>query len=435
MKVTFDKPVIGIEMHVELNTNSKMFCGCPADHFSKAPNSQTCPVCLGLPGALPVPNKKAIESIIMIGTALKCQIAEESKFDRKHYFYPDLAKGYQISQYDQPICYGGVVDTSEGPVRITRAHMEEDTGKLQHTDLNGEKVSLVDFNRGGVPLVEIVTEPDIKSANHAKEYARTVARLIRFLGVSDADMEKGSMRLEANVSWGLDLGYKVEVKNINSFNFLAKAIDFELKRQREILSRGETPIQETRGYNETKGVTFSQRTKEEAADYRYFPEPDIPPMRFAPSEIKSITDAMPELPDQIRARWNKDYQLKEQYYNVLLANRQLAEYADSAFKLAQKAKVEADKVANEIVNTKLDISTTSPQQLIAKLAEAANKVTDTDQIEAWVSQVIADNPSVVEEYRAGKESVLQFLVGQVMKASRGKASAPEVIKALKQELT
>jgi len=430
----FDKPVIGLEMHVELNTNSKMFCGCPADHFNTPPNSQTCPVCLGLPGALPVPNKKAIESIIMIGTALGCKIAKESKFDRKHYFYPDLAKGYQISQYDQPFCYEGLVQTSEGPVRITRAHMEEDTGKLQHTVVHGENVSLVDFNRGGVPLVEIVTEPDILSATHAREYAKIVAQVIRFLGVSDADMEKGSMRLEANISWGLDLGYKVEVKNINSFNFLAKAIDFELKRQKEILLRGETPIQETRGYNETKGVTFSQRTKEDAADYRYFPEPDIPPIIFSEADIQAITSQMPELPDQVKTRWEKDYKLKQQYYDVLLSTKAMAQYADQSLALAVKATLSPDKVANEIVNTKLDITKVTPKELIEKLQESTNKVSDKGKLSQWVEQAILENPEPVQQYKDGKETVIRFLVGQVMKLSRGKASAPEVLELLKKAL-
>lgn len=429
-----NKPVIGIEMHVELNTASKMFCGCPADHFNKDPNTQTCPVCLGLPGALPVPNEKAIDSIMMIGMALNCKIAHESKFDRKHYFYPDLAKGYQISQYDQPICYEGLVETSFGSVRITRAHMEEDTGKLQHKVVEGQKVSLVDFNRGGVPLVEIVTEPDIQSAEHAKEYAKTVAQIIRFLGVSDADMEKGSMRLEANVSWGMDLGYKVEVKNINSFNYLAKAIDFELKRQKELLLRGETPIQETRGYNETKGVTFSQRTKEDAADYRYFPEPDIPPMVFTDKQIQAIQDKMQELPDMVKARWQKEYHLKEQYYDVLLSSKAVADFANEALALAVENKIKPDKVANEMVNTQLDMDKVSPQKLIKKLQAANNKVTDTSQITEWVVQAIKENPEVVEQYKAGKESVLQFFVGQVMKLSRGQASPPDVIKELKVQL-
>lgn len=432
--MTTNKPIIGLEMHVELATKSKMFCGCPAFHFGVEPNTQTCPVCLGLPGALPVPNKQAVDWTIMIGLALGCEIAKESKFDRKHYFYPDLAKGYQISQYDMPLCQKGMLETSLGPVGITRAHLEEDTGKLQHTTLDGKRVSLVDYNRGGVPLVEIVTEPDIHSAEQAKEYAKKVAQIIRFLGVSDADMEKGSMRLEANISWGMDLGYKVEVKNINSFNFLAKAIDYELKRQKELLDQGQTPIQETRGYNEDKGITFSQRTKEDAADYRYFPEPDIPPMVFTSSDIQVLTDAMPALPDSIEAAWRKEYKLKDQYYPVLLADKAIADYAQAAFQLAVKQQVKVDKVANQIVNTKLDISKVTPKDLIDKLKQSDNKVTDVGQLDSWVTQVIQDNPKPVADFQAGKEASLQFLMGQVMKLSRGQASAPEVVKLLKEKL-
>jgi len=230
------KPTIGIEVHVELKTKSKMFCGCPADHFGASANTNTCPVCLGLPGALPVPNVKAIRWTQLIGLALHCKAERESKFDRKHYFYPDLPKGYQISQYDEPLCTDGYLETTEGKVRITRVHLEEDTGKLLHTTLEGEDVTLVDFNRSGVPLVEIVTEPDVKTGTQAKEFCERLQRIVRYLAVSDCDMEKGSMRLEANISLGLDLGYKVEVKNLNSFNFVGRAIDYELQRQEKLLS-------------------------------------------------------------------------------------------------------------------------------------------------------------------------------------------------------
>lgn len=437
MKVDFThrQPIIGIEIHVELATNSKMFCGCPANHFSVAPNTQTCPVCLGHPGALPVPNKKAVEWTIMLGLATHCKINLESKFDRKHYFYPDLAKGYQISQYDQPLCEAGYVETDLGKVGLTRIHLEEDTGKLQHTEFKGKRVSLVDFNRGGVPLVEIVTDPDIHSAQHAKEYAKNLTQVIRFLGISDADMEKGSMRLEANISWGMDLGYKVEVKNINSFRFLEKAIEFELNRQKEILMRGETPIQETRGFNESKGVTFSQRTKEDAADYRYFPEPDIPPMVFTQGQIDEIKATMPELPEQIQARWESEYKLKPQYYDVLLSDAQSYSYAQEAFTLAQKEKLDVDKIANLIVNKKVDTNKLSAKDLIEHVKQESNKVTDTSQLSTWVDEAVANNPSAVEDFKAGKQASLQFLMGQVMKLSRGQASPKDVMTLLKKKLS
>lgn len=280
-------PVIGLEIHVELETKSKMFCQCSADWFGRAPNTQTCPVCLGMPGALPVPNKQAIEWTIKIAQALGCRINEISKFDRKHYFYPDLPKGYQISQYDEPIGQNGTFEVADKTFRVRRVHLEEDTGKLTHS---GED-TLVDFNRSGVPLVEIVTEPDFDSSDDVKAFLEELHTIITYLEVSNANMQEGSMRLEPNISLRLTgekelPNYKVEIKNINSFRFVKQAIDFEVERQAELLESEQTPKQETRGFEEKTQSTYSQRSKEGEADYRYFPEPDIPPLRFTQEFIK-----------------------------------------------------------------------------------------------------------------------------------------------------
>ncbi|KKQ42072.1 MAG: Aspartyl/glutamyl-tRNA(Asn/Gln) amidotransferase subunit B, partial [Microgenomates group bacterium GW2011_GWC1_37_8] len=326
-KIKPERVTIGMEVHAELKTLSKMFCGCPSDHFAKKPNTQTCPVCLGLPGALPVPNKKAVIWSLMIGLALNCKINKKSKFDRKHYFYPDLPKGYQISQYDEPLCVNGYLDTSEGRVGITRVHLEEDTGKLQHKKINGKNMTLIDFNRSGVPLVEIVSEPDIHSASQAKEFCQKLRNILRYLEVTDADMEKGSMRLEANTSWGLNLGYKVEIKNLNSFRFVEKAIDYDLDRQRKLLEEGITPKQETRGWSELKNITVSQRYKETAADYRYFPEPDIPPMEFDDEFINDIKKQIPQLPEEITRKFIKDFGVKDEYALILASKKGKADFA------------------------------------------------------------------------------------------------------------
>jgi len=292
------EPVIGLEIHLELKVRSKMFCRCRADYFGKKPNSLTCPVCLGLPGALPYPNKKAIEWTVLLGLALGCEIPLEAKFDRKNYFYPDLPKGYQISQYFMPFCRRGhltvkTANCKQKVVRINRVHLEEDTGKLLHTDFEGQNLTLIDFNRAGVPLVEIVSEPDLDSIEEMIEYAKKIRQLVKGLEISDADMEKGQMRFELNISLRRSgnqklPSYRVEVKNINSFKFLEKAAKYEIRRQTEIWEAGKKPLQETRGFAEKRQVTFSQRGKEEAKDYRYFPEPDIPPIRWKKSQIESL---------------------------------------------------------------------------------------------------------------------------------------------------
>jgi aspartyl-tRNA(Asn)/glutamyl-tRNA(Gln) amidotransferase subunit B len=431
-------PVIGLEIHVELKTKSGMFCGCPADHFGKVPNTGTCPVCLGLPGALPVPNKKAIEWTIMLGLALGSEIAHVSKFDRKHYFYPDLPKGYQISQYDQPFCTGGVVSTSLGDVRIRRVHLEEDTGKLQHATVDGKRVTLVDFNRSGVPLVEIVTEPDIKSAEHAREFLKKLHQLVRYLDISDADMEKGSMRLEPNISvrkpGETDLpNYKVEVKNINSFRFAAAAIDFELKRHESLLAAGKVPVQETRGWDEGKAATVSQRIKEEAADYRYFPEPDIPPLRISDNQIKILKDALVELPDAKRARFMNQYHLNEYDASLLCDTRAYADYYEEAVKVSQNLEkpFSPKEVANWLINKKINIDEVLPAALITSLVEAKKVVAIPDaDIDAAIDEVLAANEKAVAEFRAGKEQVKMFLFGNVIKTLAGRGDKGKVMELL-----
>lgn len=421
------KAVIGLEVHVELKTKSKMFCGCSNDYFGKAPNSHTCPVCLGLPGALPVPNQKAIEWCIMIGHALKCEIPLVSKFDRKNYFYPDLSKGYQISQYDQPFAQNGFINLSGNKkIGIRRAHMEEDTGKLLHQTLNGKKVSLIDFNRSGVPLVEIVTEPDFETALEVKEYLQKLQQIVRYLGVSDADMEKGEMRLEPNISLRPedknDLPpYKVEVKNINSFKFVEKAINYEIKRQSEILDRGETPVQETRGWDEIRQKTFSQRKKEEAQDYRYFPEPDIPPFKWTEEIINKIKSSLPELPDQKIERLKKDYNLTYYDSEILTRDIKLADYFEKAVKLA-KAGLSPKDIANRIINKKIDIASVTPDKLIQQIAEDQKEIKiDKDELNNLVAEVLSQNPKAIEDYKKGKEASLMFLLGQVMRKIGKKA--------------
>ena len=432
------KLICGLEVHAELKTNSKMFCGCKNDPFGAAqPNIHTCPVCLGMPGGLPVPNKAAIEWTIKVGLALGCKINLFSKFDRKNYFYPDLPKGYQISQYDIPFCYDGVLETSHGPVRIHRIHLEEDTGKLQHTEVDGKKVSLVDFNRGGVPLIEIVTEPDIKSAEQAKEYGRNLRQILRYLDVADCDMEQGGMRLEANISLQKQgetelPTYKVEVKNINSFKFMEQAIAFEMERHLPILESGKTPVQETRGYNPNTGKTFSQRSKESAEDYRYFPDPDIPPIRFTKEQIEAIRADIPELPTAKQDRWLTEFQVEAKYAELLTEDRTTAEWAETIFTTAQAAKLPPNILANAIVNKKI---TPKPGDDPKKVVESYKKITAIDdvsatELETAIKSVMAANQDAVAKYKAGDTKVIGFFIGQTMRELGKKADTNQVRKAL-----
>ena len=463
-------PIVGLEIHVELKTRSKMFCGCRNDPFyAEKPNIYTCPVCLGLPGALPVPNKKAVEWTIMLGLALNCEIQEFSKFDRKNYFYPDLPKGYQISQYDQPLATKGWLeikyqksnikntDQISKKIRINRVHLEEDTGKLLHSTVKGQKVSLIDFNRSGVPLVEIVTEPDIHSSEEAKLFLKKLHQIVRYLGVSDADMEKGSMRLEPNISvqeipnskfqipnkskiQNQKLpNYKVEVKNINSFNFVKKAIEYEVERQIEIVDRGEIPVQETRGWEEKKGITLPQRRKEEAHDYRYFPEPDIPPMRFTQIQISKIKDQIGEMPDAKLTRYIKDFGLPAQDAERLTEDRDVAEYFDRV--VSRQSSVVSNKnitpkmIANWILNKNVDIQKVTPEILLQSISSAKVVVAiDDKELETIIKEVISENEKAATDYRTGKTGAIMFLVGMAMKKLHGRGDASMVRKSLEKEL-
>jgi aspartyl-tRNA(Asn)/glutamyl-tRNA(Gln) amidotransferase subunit B len=435
--------IVGMEIHVELKTKSKMFCGCKNDpFFAKTPNSYTCPVCLGMPGGLPIPNQKAIEWTILLGLALGCDIQLLSKFDRKNYFYPDLAKGYQISQYDMPFCKNGKIETEFGTVRINRVHLEEDTGKLLHTTVEKHKVTLVDFNRSGVPLVEIVTEADIRSGDQAKAFLKQLHQIIRYIDISDADMEKGSMRLEPNISVR-HIGekelpnYKVEVKNINSFNFVKKTIEYETKRHITLLSKGETPRQETRGWNENKNETFPQRMKETADDYRYFPEPDIPPIRLTQEHIESLRENLPELPQAKKIRFENEYDLNGYDSALLTDTVQIAYYFEEAIQDSTKLKnkITPKTIANWIINRKIDINTVLPGELIKRISDTTHvESLSPDELTQLVSDVLAENKTAVLDYQNGKIQALMFLVGMGMKKAKGKITA-DVLKLKIQEMS
>lgn len=424
--------VIGLEVHVELNTRSKMFCACSADYFGKAPNTHTCPVCLGLPGALPFTNSEALKKCIQIGLALNCSIAEDSLFERKNYFYPDLAKGFQISQLRWPLCTGGWIEVEsengeKSKIRINRVHQEEDTGKLTHSG----NETLIDFNRSGVPLVEIVTEPDFTDSSQIRDYAKKLQQIFRYLGVSNADMEKGDMRLEANISVRPEgqtelPPYRVELKNINSFRFMVAAVEYEIKRQIEALEKGEKLTQETRGWDEAKKQSYLQRSKEEANDYRYFPEPDLPKIKVNSGKliVDEIKGTIPELPVVRAQRYVSGYGLSGKVAETLVSDLSLAELFDGAAKLAVEEKIEVKDVANYLANSKIDPEKTSPDEIVASVKEKkSGKIEDESELLKIAEEVIRENEKSVADYRSGKESAIQALIGGMMRKTQGKAEA------------
>ncbi|MCL5407498.1 MAG: Asp-tRNA(Asn)/Glu-tRNA(Gln) amidotransferase subunit GatB [Patescibacteria group bacterium] len=468
------KTIIGLEIHVQLKTQSKMFCGCNNKAEEAKPNTLVCPVCLGLPGVLPVANRQAIEWTLKTGLALNSKIAEKSKFDRKHYFYPDLPKNYQISQFDLPFCTGGYLEIRNKKeeirkINLTRIHLEEDAGKLIHT----ENATLVDLNRAGTPLMEIVTNPEISSPQEAKIFMQELRTILRFLSVSDANMESGHLRCDANISvaeirnekW--EIGIPVEIKNMNSFKMVERALAYEEKRQRQLLEKGEKIVKETRGWNDGKGETYSQRSKEYAQDYRYFPEPDIPPFETVEFNLAKIKEEMPELPAEKRKRYIDDLGLAPQDAAVLTLDKQMAEYFEEvATKVSPK--LAANWVINELPNHKPHLSGEGGQiksgnliellQLIEKgeisgkiaknvLAEMVTngknaseiikekglgQVSNESEIIKIIDEVSKENQKSVEDFKKGKKEALGFLVGQVMKKTQGKAN-PQIVNKLLNE--
>ena len=402
------KPVIGLEIHLQPKTKSKIFCSCSSEYFGKAPNTHTCPVCLGLPGALPVPNKKAIELCMKLALALNCEINKESKFDRKNYFYPDLPKGYQISQYDQPIGKEGFVEIDihgdARRIRMTRVHMEEDTGKSIH---RGNE-TLLDFNKSGVPLIEIVTEPDFSSKEEVDIFAKRLRQIIRYCEISDADMEKGQMRYELNMSMRKEgekklPDYKIEVKNIGSISVLQKVIDYETKRQTEALEKGEKLIQETRGIKDMSGVTLSQRVKEGSADYRYFPEPDIPLMSFDKDIIEQIRLTIPELPQEKKWRYVNEYKIEIDTAEVIVSNKSLFTYFEQVLERLKDTKL-AQNAANWIVGD------------LRRLSKKYNVKINESKIKLLVERVLSD--------LIGKQLYIQTVIDASI-ASTNAVAVPE----------
>ncbi|MFZ2664302.1 MAG: Asp-tRNA(Asn)/Glu-tRNA(Gln) amidotransferase subunit GatB [Patescibacteria group bacterium] len=426
------KLVLGLEIHLHLNTETKMFCKCSADIWEKEPNSITCPVCLGLPGALPVPNEEAVKKTQILGLALGCSLNENTRFDRKHYFYPDLPKGYQISQYKQPLCKEGVVELDNGfKAEIERVHLEEDVAKSIHQ----KNKTLLDFNKSGVPLVEIVTKPIFSDVKDAVEFCKKVQYVVRFLGIGDVDMEKGQMRLEANISLrtkemeekGELAPYKVEIKNINSFRFMERAVNAEVERQLEVFERGEMPFQENRGFDEDKGVTVSQRSKEEAKDYRYFPEPDIPPMVFSKDYVESLKREIPELPYNIKLRLVSECKITAEL-SVRLVNN-LSKEMIKKYEHLVKLGLDGTKVANALINKK-ETHNMSDDEFSNYIGGAKELINDSE-LEKAVEKVLELNQKAVTDYKNGKENSLQFLIGQVMKETKGSTTPDKVREALR----
>lgn len=489
--------IIGLEIHTALKTKSKMFCSCD-NSLSIKPNTNVCPICLGHPGTLPVANKQAIDWTILLGLALGSTINKQSKFDRKNYFYPDLPKGYQISQYDQPLCEGGFLKTNNHTISITRIHLEEDTGKLSHP--TGADYSLVDFNRAGTPLVEMVTEPVIPDAATAKAFCQHFQQILRYLDISGADMEKGEMRCEANISlqtkgsWKYTKGQivpvgkkvlnsKVEVKNINSFRSLEKAIEFEVARQSALLDKGEKIEQQTRGWDDNKNQTIAQRAKETSADYRYFPEPDLPPLIFSNKDINILKACLVELPKQKTKRFQAEYNLSEYDAQTLVIDKKLAGYFESVIselqawvktsgdrwerqhivlpklvanwltnefsKFLKQQKIEVDTILITPENFaefilllhKGQINSTAAQIILEKMFEKGGEpeaimrnlgleqMDDEIQLSKIIQAVLTANPTLVTQYKEGKQSLLQFFVGQVMAKTKGSAN-PEKVRML-----
>ena len=437
------QPIIGLEVHLELNTKAKMFCQCPNKHFRQKPNAHTCPVCLGLPGALPVPNIEAINKTILIALAFGAKINKNFWFDRKNYFYPDLPKGYQISQHFKPIGLGGQVpiltNGKDKNIALNNIHLEEDTGKLIHE----ENETLIDFNRSGVPLVEIVSQPVLSSGLEAKAYLQRLQQTLRWLRVSDCDMEKGSMRLEANISVKNEKltikndklpDYKVEIKNLNSFKFVEKAINYEIQRQIKILEKGKQPKQETRGFNLRRGMTYLQRSKEVAKDYRYFPEPDIPPFKFSQKKIGEIKGMLPKLPWQLE----KDLiglGIRKSWLSIVNKTKYISELVINTITLAKKEGITPDQLGKYIVNNPA-LRKQSAREIIRAIKKDRNKFSlSVKEIKKYAKQAIEEQPKAVADYKKGKAQVISFLIGQVQAKSSGKAdpkiTAQEIIKQIR----